>query len=358
MYRPTWIEIDRAAIAHNVREIKARIGDQSMMAVVKADGYGHGAITVAEIALENGADLLAVALLEEAIELREAGIQAPILMLETLLPEHVSVASNYDVAVPVFSAEWLRQAKQHLTEIDSLRIHIKVDSGMGRLGLQTMEELDELLMELDSDLLELEGIYTHFATADELSSRLFEQQQTTFLGFVERVPHVRYIHAANSAAAIRLAGQDDPFNIVRIGIALYGAMPSDEMIPYYDFLQPAFSLKSQLMQVKCVEPGQTISYGATYTAPTDEWIGTVPIGYADGWSRRFQGYSLIVDGQPCEIVGRVCMDRLMIRLPQEYPVGTEVTLIGTGAPIDEAAHWLGTINYEVLCQFSKRVPRK
>lgn len=356
MYRPTWIEIDREAIAHNVREIKGRLGDQSMMAVVKADGYGHGAVTVAEIALANGADMIAVALLEEAIELREAGIQAPILMLEALLPEHAPVASNYDVAVPVFSADWLREAERHLTEIDHLRIHIKVDSGMGRLGLQTLQELDELLAELDSDLLELEGIYTHFATADELTSRLFDQQQTRFLQFAERVPGIRYIHAANSAGAIRLAGQA-PYNIVRVGIALYGALPSDEMSAYYEFLKPAFSLKSRLLQVKQVEPGQTISYGATYTAPTDEWIGTVPIGYADGWSRKFQGYSLIVNGYPCEIVGRVCMDRLMIRLPEEYPVGTEVTLIGAGAPIDEAAHWLGTINYEVLCQFSKRVPR-
>ncbi|AFS71704.1 alanine racemase [Exiguobacterium antarcticum] len=356
MYRPTWIEIDREAIAHNVREIKARMGHQSMMAVVKADGYGHGAITVAEIALANGAEMLAVALLEEAIELREAGIQAPILMLEALLPEHAPIASNYDVAVPVFSAEWLREAKQHLTEIDHLRLHIKVDSGMGRLGLQTLDELDAVLKELDPDLMELDGIYTHFATADELTSRLFEKQQTVFLRFVERVPGIRYIHASNSAAAIRLAGQE-PCNVVRIGIALYGALPSDEMSSYYDFLQPAFSLKSRLMQVKHVEPGQTISYGATYTAPTDEWIGTVPIGYADGWSRKFQGYALIVDGTPCEIVGRVCMDRLMIRLPRAYPVGTEVTLIGRGAPIDEAAHWLGTINYEVLCQFSKRVPR-
>lgn len=356
MYRPTWIEIDRDAIAHNVREIKARIGRQTMMAVVKADGYGHGAVTVAEIALANGADLLAVALLEEAIELREAGIQAPILMLETLLPEHAPIASNYDVAVPVFSEEWLREAKQHLTDVDHLRIHIKVDSGMGRLGLQTLEELDAVLKELDADVMELEGIYTHFATADELNSRLFDAQQTVFLRFVEQVPDIRYIHAANSAGAIRLVGQE-PLNVVRIGIALYGAMPSDEMIPYYDFLKPAFSLKSRLMQVKHVEPGQTISYGATYTAPTDEWIGTVPIGYADGWSRKFQGYSLLVDGYPCEIVGRVCMDRLMIRLPRDYPIGTEVTLIGPGAPIDEAAHWLGTINYEVLCQFSKRVPR-
>lgn len=357
MYRPTWIEIDREAIAHNIREIKTRMGEQQVMAVVKADGYGHGAVTVAEIALENGADLLAVALLEEAIELREAGIRAPILMLEALLPEHAPVASNYDVAVPVFSADWLQEAKRHLTEIDHLRLHIKVDTGMGRLGLQHFDELKHILVECNDDLVELEGIYTHFATADELNSRLFERQLETFLSYVALVPDIRYVHCANSAAAIRLAGQA-PFNVVRVGIALYGAVPSDEMAGHYEFLKPAFSLKSRLMQVKQVEPGQTISYGATYTAPTDEWIGTVPIGYADGWSRKFQGYSLIVDGLPCEIVGRVCMDRLMIRLPREYPIGTEVILIGEGAPIEEAAHWLGTINYEVLCQFSKRVPRQ
>ncbi|WP_114572057.1 alanine racemase [Exiguobacterium flavidum] len=358
MYRPTWIEVDREAIAHNVREVKQRIGDEELMAVVKADGYGHGAVTVAETALENGATMIAVALLEEAIELREAGILAPILMLEALAPEHVAVASNYDVAVPVFSAEWLRAARMHLTDVDLLRLHIKVDSGMGRLGLQTLEELEALLDAVDPETMQLDGIYTHFATADELDSELFEKQQATFLKFVEAAPDLRYIHAANSAGALRLLPDNGPFNLVRLGIAMYGALPSDQMMAYYDFLKPAFGLKSQLVQAKRVEPGQTISYGATYTAERAEWIGTVPIGYADGWSRRFQGYSLIVDGQPCEIVGRVCMDRLMIRLPGEYPVGTEVTLIGEGAPLDEAAHWLGTINYELLCQFSKRVPRE
>ncbi|WP_026824474.1 alanine racemase [Exiguobacterium marinum] len=356
MFRPSRIEIDRAAIAHNIKELSTRI-PQDIMAVVKANAYGHGAVEVAEIALENGATMLGVALLEEAIELRDAGITAPILVMEAQFPEYAGAAAERGITLSVFSAEWLKEATPYIEE-KPLKVHIKVDTGMGRLGLRTREQLDALLEEA-TDSIRVEGIYTHFATADELDSDLYYTQQERFerlmMGLHERF---RYIHTSNSAGAIRMAGQDVPYNLVRVGIALYGLYPSNEMETFYAFLRPAFTLKSQLMQVKQLEAGQTISYGATYTTSADEWIGTVPVGYADGWLRKASGFEVEVDGVRCPIVGRVCMDRFMIRLPKEFPVGTDVTLIGGNVAIDELASYLETINYEIVCQFTSRLPRR
>lgn len=355
MFRPSWIEIDRAAIAHNIIEIKKRI-PQALMAVVKANAYGHGAVEVANIALANGATMLGVALLEEAIELREAGITAPILVMEAQFPECAGVAAEHDVTLSVFSAEWLREARTHVTE-RPLTVHVKVDTGMGRLGLRTRSELDALLDEADERFY-IEGIYTHFATADEPESPLYYEQQERFNQLINGlIPRFHYIHTSNSAGAIRMAEEDVPYNLVRVGIALYGLYPSNEMASSYTFLKPAFTLKSKLMQVKLLETGQTISYGATYKTAGDEWIATVPVGYADGWIRKANGFEVDVEGVRCPIVGRVCMDRFMIRLPHEYPVGTTVTLIGGTVAIDELAAHLGTINYEVVCQLTSRLPR-
>lgn len=355
MFRPSRIEINRAAIAHNIKELTKRI-PQELMVVVKANAYGHGAVEVAKIALENGATMLGVALLEEAIELRDAGITAPILVMEAQFPDVAGIAAERDITLSVFSADWLREAESFL-EDKPLTVHIKADTGMGRLGLRSREELDALL-EAANDSFVLEGIYTHFATADELESSLYYEQQERFELLMKGLSgQFRYIHTSNSAGAIRMADEDVPYNLVRVGIALYGLYPSAEMKELYSFLRPAFSLKSKLMQVKRLEAGQTISYGATYTTSTDEWIGTVPVGYADGWLRKTGGFEVDVEGERCPIVGRVCMDRFMIRLPKAYEVGTEVTLIGGPVAIDELANYLETINYEIVCQFTSRLPR-
>ncbi|WP_215146076.1 alanine racemase [Exiguobacterium qingdaonense] len=355
MFRPSRIEIDRAAIAHNIKELKSRI-PQDIMAVVKANAYGHGAVEVANIALKNGATMLGVALLEEAIELRDAGIEAPILVMEAQFPQYAGIAAEQDITLSVFSAEWLKEATPYIEE-KPLTVHVKVDTGMGRLGLRTREQLDALLEEA-GDTFVIEGIYTHFATADELNSDLYYTQQERFERLMDGLhERFRYIHTSNSAGAIRMAGQDVPYNLVRVGIALYGLYPSKELETLYTFLRPAFVLKSQLMQVKLLEAGQTISYGATYTTTEDEWIGTVPVGYADGWLRKASGFEVEVGGIRCPIVGRVCMDRFMIRLPKEFPVGTDVTLVGGNIDIDELAAHLETINYEIVCQFTNRLPR-
>lgn len=355
MFRPSRIEIDRAAIAHNIQELRKRI-PQAIMAVVKANGYGHGAVEVARVALENGATMLGVALLEEAIELRDAGISAPILVMEAQFPDAAGVAAERGITLSVFSAEWLEEAKQFLNG-QTLTVHIKVDTGMGRLGLRSREELDAMLNAANESF-DLEGIYTHFATADELGSELYYEQQERFERLIEGLhDRFRYVHTSNSAGAIRMAGQDVPYNLVRVGIAMYGLYPSAEMQGFYSFLRPAFTLKSKLMHVKRLEAGQTISYGATYTTSTEEWIGTVPVGYADGWLRKASGFEVDVEGERCPIVGRVCMDRFMIRLPREYPVGTDVTLIGGPIAIDELAMYLETINYEIVCEFTGRLPR-
>ena len=355
MFRPSRIEIDRAAIAHNTKEITSRI-PQAVMAVVKANAYGHGAVEVSNIAIENGATMLGVALLEEAIELRDAGITAPILVMEAQFPDVAEVAAERDITLSVFSAEWLQEAKNYLKE-KPLTVHVKVDTGMGRLGLRSREELDAIIDVADESFV-LEGIYTHFATADEFDSSLFYEQQERFEQLMQGLhERFRFIHTSNSAGAIRMAEEDVPYNLVRVGIALYGLYPSAEMQEVYSFLRPAFSLKSKLMQVKRLEAGQTISYGATYTTSAEEWIGTVPVGYADGWLRKAGGFEVEVGGIRCPIVGRVCMDRFMVRLPKQLPVGTEVTLVGGTIAIDELANHLETINYEVVCQFTSRLPR-
>lgn len=355
MFRPSRIEINRAAIAHNIQQLKKRI-PQPLMAVVKANGYGHGAVDVATVALENGATMLGVALLEEAIELRDAGITAPILVMEAQFPEAARLAAAKGITLSAFSADWLREAVTFV-EKEPLRVHIKVDTGMGRLGLRTREELDDV-MQVSDERLVLEGIYTHFATADELDSPLYEAQQLRFEAILDGRHHrFTYVHTSNSAGAIRMAGQDVPYNLVRVGIAMYGLYPSAELATHYDFLRPAFTLKSKLMHVKRLEAGQTISYGATYTTSAAEWIGTVPVGYADGWLRKASGFEIDVDGVRCPIVGRVCMDRFMVRLPREMPIGTDVTLVGGPVAIDELATYLETINYEIVCQFTSRLPR-
>ncbi|MBO9131379.1 alanine racemase [Bacillus sp. 165] len=365
-YRDTWVEVDLDRIYNNVSNMNKHLPKEvEMIAVVKANGYGHGAINVAETAIEAGAARLAVAFLDEALILREAGITVPILVLGASRPEDVNVAAEHNIALTVFQSEWLEQAKETLIAAQSLPIHLKFDSGMGRIGIRTQEELEDVVSMLNqTKQFHVEGAYTHFATSDELRIEYFEQQYTRFteqLSWLNKLKvYPSLIHCANSAASLRFT--DKVFNAVRIGIAMYGLTPSIEMnslLPYH--LQEAFSLHSKIVHVKQIHPGESISYGATYTAEKQEWIATIPIGYADGWIRKLQGFQVLADGVKVPIVGRICMDQLMIRLPYHMPVGTKVTLIGSQkdavVSVDEVAEYLGTINYEIPCLINFRVPR-
>ncbi|MGG1398026.1 alanine racemase [Bacillus salipaludis] len=362
-YRDTWVEVDLDCIHANVSSVKKLLPKEvEIIAVVKANAYGHGDVQVAREALDAGATHLAVAFMDEALALRKKGITAPILVLGASRAEDVQMAADKQITLTVFQKDWLLKAQNHLKTNSRVSVHLKLDTGMGRLGIRSKEEVEEFeqLISLDQRF-RLEGIFTHFATADELNQTYFNQQFELFQELLSVLKvRPKYVHCSNSAATLRF--QSGIYNAVRLGIAMYGLTPSLEMEPEIPFsLKEAFSLHSKLVHVKQLNKGDKISYGATYEASGDEWIGTVPVGYADGWIRKLQGQEVLVNGIRVPIVGRICMDQFMVRLPYEVPAGTNVTLIGKDnnqfISINEIAKKMETINYEVPCIITNRVPR-
>ncbi|MFS0881984.1 alanine racemase [Metabacillus niabensis] len=361
-YRDTWVEIDLDAISHNVKSMKEHIGKNvKVIAVVKANAYGHGSVQVAKTALKSGASMLAVAFLDEAIALRNSGIEAPILILGATRASAIQLAIKYDITLTVFSLDWLVEASQYIQE-GTVNIHVKLDTGMSRLGVREGKSLLAIFDYVKtSSCFHLEGIYTHFATADEKDVTYFNEQYEKFDEFLELIPHDELlVHCGNSATGLRFP--EKVYNAVRLGISMYGLTPSLEIkdeLPYT--LKEAFSLKTKLVNVKKVPKGTKVSYGATYEAKSEEWIGTIPIGYADGWIRALRDVDVLVAGQRAPLVGRICMDQCMVKLPYELPIGETVTLIGRQnnekISVDEIASHLNTINYEITCMISMRVPR-
>lgn len=366
MIRQTWAEVNLDHIGYNIRQMKKKLPQNTeMISVVKADGYGHGSVQVAKKALESGASALAVALLEEALVLREAGIQAPILVLGYVPAQFTPLASENDITLTFFQLDWLKELHQYSFE-KQLHLHMKWDTGMGRIGITSEKELIDILEELKKHPdVSCNGIFTHFAAADEEDLGFFHQQKERFNRmldlFQEKTSQPVSVHVGNSAASIRFPA--DMYDYIRFGVAMYGLYPSSAVRAENEIsLKPSFSLFSKLVHVKQVSAGETVSYGQAYTAERDEWIGTIPIGYGDGWSRKLQGFHVLVNGKHMPIVGKVCMDMMMVKLDQKYEVGTEVTLIGEqkGASIsmDDVADYLETINYEIPCMLNDRVPRK
>ena len=365
-HRPTIAKVDLGAIKWNIKQIRSHMkNDKKLLAVVKADGYGHGAVPVANAAKEAGVDGFCVAILDEAIELRENGFTEDFMLVMGITEvRDVSIMADSNISVAVSSIDWLEEALPLLAlrkTRNPLRIHLAVDTGMGRVGLRTEEEVQafELFCQQYDDL-HFEGIFTHFATADGEDAAQVERQYQTFKHLVsslEKRPDI--VHLANSA--MTLWHEDFETDAARVGIAMYGYNPSDKTIPLPYQLKPAFRLETELSYVKQMKEGDTISYGARYRAYEGEWLATLPIGYADGWRRDLGGQTLLVDGHRCPIRGVVCMDQCMISLPHDFPIGTKVTMIGenqgeTNSPSDMAVE-IGTIGYEILCGISDRVPR-
>jgi alanine racemase len=365
--RPTWVEINLDAIAQNARCIKSLIGPETyLLAVLKADAYGHGAIKVARTVLQNGASYCGVASLNEALRLRQAGITAPVLVLGYTPAWQAREALLHDVTVALYDLDVARAFSRAAVELQAeARAHVKVDSGMGRLGLLPNQALGFVRRARDLPGLTLEGIFTHFSVADEADLGYTREQ----LGRFERVlDELRQggvtfplVHAANSAALLRLPASR--FNMVRLGLAMYGLAPS----PYVSLppgMQRALSWKTTVAQVKELPPGSFVSYGNTYQTQGAETIAVIPVGYADGFRRSPRHWGeVLLRGQRAPIVGRVCMDQTMIRV-DHIPgarVGDEVVLIGAqgGQTItaEQAAERLGTINYEVVSEILARVPR-
>jgi alanine racemase len=358
-----WVEIDLDIIRQNIREL-LRISKTEVMAIVKANGYGHGAVEIARASVEAGATWCGVARLEEAIALRQAGLTCKILVLGYTSPDRVDEAVRNNISLTIYDrrigeayAENARNAGNRLG------LHIKVDTGMGRLGIapDTAVEFIENLTRLPQ--LNIDGIFTHFARADEPQVSTTSEQLARFDGLVRQLRKdgaaPKYIHAANSAAIINYP--DARYDLVRPGIMLYGLPPSPET-PILAGLKPALTWKTRLTSVRTFPSGHGISYGHIYNTSHAERIGSVAIGYADGY-RRVNGNMALVHGKRVSVVGRVCMDQCMLQLDEvpEAAIGDEVVLLGGQGSeyisAEEVAGRWGTINYEVICGLSTRLPR-
>lgn len=367
-HRPTKIIVDKNAIIENVKnEVKRMPSGSELFAVVKANGYGHGAVETAKAAKAGGATGFCVALLDEAIELRTAGITEPILILSVVDVSYIALLIKYDLSVTVTDQEWLELASDYLKNMDEkvlLKVHMKVDTGMGRIGFLTISAIKKAVYFLKTaEHFLWEGLFTHYSTADEQDDSYFQKQVQRFQNVLDELDEKpRYIHVGNSATALWHQQSTSTSNMVRFGVAMYGLNPSGgELLAPYE-LKPALQLVTKLIQVKELPADSGIGYGKDYTTPKKEWIGTIPIGYADGWLRHMQGFKVLVAGEFCEIVGRICMDQCMIRLNKQVPTGTEVTLIGKNEKkeitMQMVAEQLKTIHYEVACTFSERIPRE
>ena len=365
--RPSWVEVDLDTLANNVRRLKALVGDRvTLFAVVKANAYGHGAIPVARTALLNGAEYLAVASMQEALELRSVGIDAPILVMSYTPVQAIREAVHENITVTIYDLELTRAYERAAREVGGiLKVHVKVDTGMGRLGVLAADAVRFFRQLLGMSHLEVEGIYTHFSVADEDVDYTLEQ--------IERFKQVitplraagfnfKYIHAANSAGT--LLTPEAHFNAVRVGLAMYGLSPSEQVrVP--EGFEPVLSWKTVIAQVKTLPAGHSVGYGNTYHVSDNEQVAVIPVGYSDGLRRapNYWGY-VLVNGEIAPIIGRVSMEKTIISV-QGIPgvhIGDEVVLIGKqGANVitaDDIAARLGTISYEVLCGIIPRAPRR
>jgi alanine racemase len=377
----TWAEIDLNAYAHNIRELRRITRPEArLMAVVKANGYGHGATAVARTAMHNGAECLGVARLHEAVDLRKAGLEAPILIFGYTPPDSAQTLMDYELTQSVYALQTARALSgQAARRGKKIKIHLKVDSGMGRLGLlldepsgatahgtsaaQTLQDV-EAISRLAG--LEVEGIFTHFATADSADKLYAGRQLERFVDFIGRLDRAGLMpplrHAANSGALIDMPNSH--LDMVRPGIATYGLYPSAEVNKSNVTLKPAMTLKSRIIHIKKVPADFPISYGITYRTPQPTTIATVPVGYADGFNRLLSSSSqMLVHGHRVPVVGRVCMDLTMLDVGalKDVKIEDEVVVFGQqgkqSIAVDQIAASLNTINYEIVTSISARVPR-
>lgn len=366
--RPTYAEIDINALIHNLNEARMLSGSGgTILAVVKADAYGHGAVKAAKAFVKNGIRHLGVALIEEGIELRESGIKSSIVVLGGLFDNQISEIIKHKLAPVVYQRGFLHAlSKAARKKKIQANIHIKIDTGMGRVGLLPSEAKGFVKEAAATPNIKVEGIMTHFADADLADKGYAERQLSEFTKIVYELKKdgiaIPYQHIANSAALISF--NSNLFNMVRPGIMLYGYAPFPKGEKRGLNLIPVMSLKTRIMHLKKVPAGACISYGRTFTTKRESVIATLPIGYADGYSRRLSNKgSVIVRGRIAPVVGRVCMDMTMIDVTdvEGAAINDEVVLIGRqgdkAITADNIARLTDTISYEVLCSVGKRVPR-
>lgn len=375
MVKRTWAEISLNAIEHNYNVIRNKVADDTKVCcVIKADGYGHGAVELSQVYEKLGADFFAVSNIDEGIEIRKSGSKLPIVILGYTPVSEAKNLAAYNISQAVFSLEYAKELSEKCVEEDCIcKMHIKVDSGMSRIGFMCQEfprdeySIEEICEACCLPNLEVEGLFTHFCVSDEdAEGREFTNKQ--YENFIhvrdslkKRGVDISVVHCSNSGAI-----EDYPetcCDMVRAGIILYGLAPSSKLADRLD-LVPAMTLKTVVAFVKEVQKGATISYGRTFTADRKMKIATVPIGYADGFIRQNakDGY-MMVNGKKAKIVGRICMDQTMLDVTniEDVKTGDEVVVFGTGEngepTADSLAENTGTINYETVCLVGKRVPR-
>lgn len=369
MKRGTWAEINLNNIKHNFHSLKNTLEpDTRVCCVVKADAYGHGAVEVAKMLQQEKVDYFSVARFEESIELRNNNIHTPILCMGYISECDIEEAIHRYIGITVYSYEMAKMINEKAEKLGKkASIHIKLDTGMSRLGFVTDEKniettIEDILKLSEMKNLNLDGIYTHFATADETDKKetylQLERYKKVISALDKANVNIIFKHVSNTAAIIDL--KELGFNMVRLGIGLYGCYPSDE-VSKNTKLKPAMALKTIITNIKTVSPGTKVSYGYTYEFKEESKLATLAIGYADGFDRTQNNPKVMINGVLCDVVGRICMDQCMVKIPENLSVNIEdeVLIIGDEAGVtpEDLASRRGTINYEVLCSVSRRVSR-
>ena len=362
--RPTKLRVDLDALLNNYNKLNSLNIEKIGLAVVKADSYGLGAKVIARHLYENGVRHFATATLEEALELKDIIKDSMILVLGVINPLNVKYAVENNISLTCPSREWLEDALLQIQGFDKkLKIHVKIDTGMGRIGASELEELEEINNLLASEEIDFEGIFSHYSNADGENDNYDNYQTENFERSIKVFTHKpKYIHIENSAGTVKYSDREDQYNLSRIGITLYGCYPSENIEKLDKIkLESVASLVSKVTHVKKFSKGQRLGYGISYEAKEDEYIATIPVGYADGILRRAQGFKIKVGLENCEIVGRVCMDQLMVRCSENIKVGDDVLIFGENngqkISVDDFATYQDTISYEIFCCINKRVPR-
>ncbi|MEZ3505118.1 MAG: alanine racemase [Lachnospiraceae bacterium] len=370
-YMRVCAEINLDAVAYNFKSMRENLAPGTkMIAVVKADGYGHGAVPIARMAEEYG-DIwgFAAATIEEAVLLRREGIQKPILILGFLFPDAYEEAVQYDIRPTVFKLSMARQlSEEAVRQGKTVHMHIKVDTGMSRIGFKDHEESADLIKTISGlPGVEIEGLFTHFARADEKDKTNARGQLSRYLDFYrmlkEREVEVKMCHCSNSAGIFDI--RDANLDAVRAGISIYGMYPSENVNKFAVPIVPALTLRSHVVYIKDVEPGTAVSYGGTFVAERAMRIATVPVGYGDGYPRSLSNKGwVLIRGQKAPIVGRICMDQFMVDVSGilQAREGDMVTLIGSDGgreiTMEDMGELSGRFNYELACDFGKRIPRR
>jgi len=353
-YRDTWVEIDVNALIHNFQKFKNLRPNQAMMAVIKANGYGHGDVQLAQIYSKLGVAYLAVSSLDEALHLRKNEINEPIIVLAPVKPANVDIAAINKITIVAYDEDWVKEVSE-IKLCRPLKLHLEVETGMNRIGLRDVQIAYDRLSKVEN--IQIEGIYTHIASGDSNLESVNAQIKRFYNILSALKPeNFKYVHIANTATTLQF--NLPCVNLQRVGLGLYGLNPNIDFITTSINLLPTLSFKSRLTQVSLVKKGESVSYNDTFVLTEDSYIGTLSVGYADGWIRKNQGRFVLVNGLECEIIGRVCMDQMMIKINNsETRVGEVVTLIGPEMPLERVAFELDTIAYEILTSISDRVPR-